>query len=357
MGTRIIKLPDVGEGVAEAEIVEWHVKVGESVLEDQLLAAVMTDKATVEIPSPVAGTVVALGGGGRQRPGGRRRAGPPGGRGRRQRGSGGRASRSDAAAGPPSRLSPRRPRRLNPRLPPAPAASVTRAPLGPPRPPGEKPIASPAVRRRAREAGVDLRQVRGTGPAGRIGHDRPRCLPARRAEGRNAGRPGRQHRGRDRQDHRPAPAHRPEDGRVEAPGRSFLLCRGGRRHRARGAARHPECREPPGSPAPDADAVPDAGAGQGGRRFSRDECALRRRGGDPRAARRRPYRHRHADAGGPHGARGPPLRGAQPVGLRRRGAAPGRGGARGQGDAAPSSPARPSPSPAWARSAASSPRR
>src|SRR6185436_1802634 len=62
MGTRIIKLPDVGEGVAEAEIVEWHVAVGQSVLEDQVLAAVMTDKATVEIPSPVAGTVVALGG-------------------------------------------------------------------------------------------------------------------------------------------------------------------------------------------------------------------------------------------------------------------------------------------------------
>src|SRR5713101_3085590 len=61
MGMRIIKLPDVGEGVAEAEIVEWHVEVGQSVLEDQLLAAVMTDKATVEIPSPVAGTVVALG--------------------------------------------------------------------------------------------------------------------------------------------------------------------------------------------------------------------------------------------------------------------------------------------------------
>src|SRR5437868_12595686 len=62
MGTRIVKLPDVGEGVAEAEIVEWHVAVGQSVLEDQVLAAVMTDKATVEIPSPVAGTVVALGG-------------------------------------------------------------------------------------------------------------------------------------------------------------------------------------------------------------------------------------------------------------------------------------------------------
>ena len=62
MGTRIVKLPDVGEGVAEAEIVEWHVAVGQSVLEDQVLAAVMTDKATVEIPSPVAGTVVALAG-------------------------------------------------------------------------------------------------------------------------------------------------------------------------------------------------------------------------------------------------------------------------------------------------------
>jgi 2-oxoisovalerate dehydrogenase E2 component (dihydrolipoyl transacylase) len=55
-----------------------------------------------------------------------------------------------------------------PTLPPAPAS---RAPIGPPRPPGEKPLASPAVRRRARDAGVDLRQVRGTGPTGRIGHD------------------------------------------------------------------------------------------------------------------------------------------------------------------------------------------
>ena len=62
MGTRIVKLPDVGEGVAEAEIVEWHVAVGDSVLEDQVLAAVMTDKATVEIPAPVAGKVLALGG-------------------------------------------------------------------------------------------------------------------------------------------------------------------------------------------------------------------------------------------------------------------------------------------------------
>ena len=63
MGARSIRMPDVGEGVAEAEIVEWSVKVGDLVREDQVVAAVMTDKATVEIPTPVAGTVLALGGG------------------------------------------------------------------------------------------------------------------------------------------------------------------------------------------------------------------------------------------------------------------------------------------------------
>ena len=62
MGVRSIKMPDVGEGVAEAEIVEWAVKVGDLVREDQVVAAVMTDKATVDIPTPVAGTVLALGG-------------------------------------------------------------------------------------------------------------------------------------------------------------------------------------------------------------------------------------------------------------------------------------------------------
>jgi 2-oxoisovalerate dehydrogenase E2 component (dihydrolipoyl transacylase) len=62
MGLRSIRMPDVGEGVAEAEIVEWHVAVGDLVREDQPIAAVMTDKATVEIPTPVSGTVVAIGG-------------------------------------------------------------------------------------------------------------------------------------------------------------------------------------------------------------------------------------------------------------------------------------------------------
>ena len=173
MGTRIVKLPDVGEGVAEAEIVEWHVEVGQSVLEDQILAAVMTDKATVEIPSPVAGKVLALGG---------------------EVGSvlavgaelvrlevAGEGS-AEVAAAPREAAPPAHPpaeRMTTP--PPAPKAAppppvetavpVARGTLGPPRAAGEKPIASPAVRRRAREAGVDLRQVRGSGPAGRISHE------------------------------------------------------------------------------------------------------------------------------------------------------------------------------------------
>ena len=61
MGEHVIKLPDVGEGVAEAELVEWHVKIGDLVREDTVLAAVMTDKATVEIPSPVEGEILWLG--------------------------------------------------------------------------------------------------------------------------------------------------------------------------------------------------------------------------------------------------------------------------------------------------------
>src|SRR5215212_7850221 len=56
------KLPDIGEGIAEAEIVAWHVKVGDEVAEDQQLADMMTDKATVEMESPVAGKVIELAG-------------------------------------------------------------------------------------------------------------------------------------------------------------------------------------------------------------------------------------------------------------------------------------------------------
>src|SRR5215467_12660009 len=60
MDSYLFKLPDLGEGTAEAEIVAWHVAVGDTVAEDQPLVDVLTDKATIEIPSPVAGTVVSL---------------------------------------------------------------------------------------------------------------------------------------------------------------------------------------------------------------------------------------------------------------------------------------------------------
>lgn len=62
MGTHVIKMPDIGEGIAQVELVEWFVKVGDIIAEDQVVADVMTDKATVEIPSPVSGKVLALGG-------------------------------------------------------------------------------------------------------------------------------------------------------------------------------------------------------------------------------------------------------------------------------------------------------
>jgi 2-oxoisovalerate dehydrogenase E2 component (dihydrolipoyl transacylase) len=170
MGTRIIKLPDVGEGVAEAEIVEWHVTIGQSVLEDQSLAAVMTDKATVEIPSPVAGTVVALAGEvGTVLAVGSELV-------RLEVAGAGNdevvATPKPAAAPEPKKPEPVAAKKDEPAKP-APRPEASRPPAMPliPRPAIAKPITSPAVRRRAREAGVDLRQVRGSGPAGRIGHD------------------------------------------------------------------------------------------------------------------------------------------------------------------------------------------
>jgi 2-oxoisovalerate dehydrogenase E2 component (dihydrolipoyl transacylase) len=171
MGVRSIKMPDVGEGVAEAEIVEWAVKVGDLVREDQVVAAVMTDKATVDIPTPVAGSVLALGGA----------VGDV-------LAVGSELIRIDAPGMPDSLLptaSKSRPQQEELLPPPsakpepAPASSAAavepppRPPVthtGAPRPLGEKPLAAPALRLKAREAGVDLRFVHGSGPAGRITH-------------------------------------------------------------------------------------------------------------------------------------------------------------------------------------------
>jgi 2-oxoisovalerate dehydrogenase E2 component (dihydrolipoyl transacylase) len=180
MGIRVIKLPDVGEGVAEAELVEWHVEIGQSVLEDQLLAAVMTDKATVEIPSPVAGTVLALGGevGGVIAVGAELVRLEVAGEGDREVAAAPREAAKPepvaASAPPPAPVQAAAPAPASspePAKPAKPLPPMARPSAGPPRPAGEKPIASPAVRRRARDAGVDLRQVHGSGPAGRINHD------------------------------------------------------------------------------------------------------------------------------------------------------------------------------------------
>ncbi|MGO7168211.1 dihydrolipoamide acetyltransferase family protein [Rhizobium leguminosarum] len=154
MGEFIIKMPDVGEGVAEAEIVEWHVKTGDPVREDMVIAAVMTDKATVEIPSPVNGIVTWLAG----EVGDRIAVKAPLVR---------IETAGDVDEAQPVRIS-QTPTTEAPRAeiakpaPPAPAAPVPTAT------PAEKPLAAPSVRLFARESGVDLRQVQATGPAGRI---------------------------------------------------------------------------------------------------------------------------------------------------------------------------------------------
>ncbi len=200
MGEFTIKLPDVGEGVAEAELVEWLVKEGANVREDEVLAAVMTDKATVEIPSPVEGKVIWLGG----KPGdvlavgsplvklavdgaGNAKAADTPGPAEKPAAAPKKAEKPTNGAHPPAEkpdikttVIPDAPKArsgtsgMEPQKVPdrraAPSGMTAAAAGGPPRKEGDKPLASPAVRARAAEAGVDLRRVRGTGPAGRISH-------------------------------------------------------------------------------------------------------------------------------------------------------------------------------------------
>lgn len=154
-GGYTFRLPDVGEGTAEAEIVAWHVKAGDTVEEDQPLVDVMTDKATVEITAPRAGRIAAIHGEpGKMLPVGSplavfEGAAPANSDGERP------APPSGAAALSPSESGADRP------APPAGAPAFYRSEA-------ERPLTSPAIRRRAREAGVDLTAVRGTGPEGRI---------------------------------------------------------------------------------------------------------------------------------------------------------------------------------------------
>lgn len=168
MGEFIIKMPDVGEGVAEAELVEWHVKPGDPVREDMILAAVMTDKATVEIPSPVNGTVLWLG----AEIGDTVAVKAPLVR-IQVVGEGGEADAVpmaetvtiEPAEQPVETLASAPAAEAKKPIQPA---LFTKAPV---QTLADKPLASPAIRLRAQDSGVDLRQVTGTGPAGRITHD------------------------------------------------------------------------------------------------------------------------------------------------------------------------------------------
>ncbi|MCZ2407130.1 MAG: 2-oxo acid dehydrogenase subunit E2 [Burkholderiales bacterium] len=177
MGIYVIRVPDIGEGIAEVELVSWHVQPGDRVSEDQHLADVMTDKATVEVPSPTHGKVLALGGS----PGQVMAVGAELVRLEVE----GEGNLKENAAPAPVQQAPEAPVSVAAVAPaaaapvaaaPAPAPAPLRpaaAPRGTPavvRKEGERPLASPAVRRRAQDMGVDLRYVHGSGPAGRIGH-------------------------------------------------------------------------------------------------------------------------------------------------------------------------------------------
>jgi len=141
-----LRLPDVGEGIAEGEIVRWLVAEGDRVAEDDLLVEVLTDKADVEIPSPVAGTLVRI----VAQPG---QVVPVGGV--------MAILEVSAEAGSPTGGPTERPAPNGPTGPTPPASS----PAG--RRGGDV-LAVPAVRRLARELGVEISYVRGTGPDGRV---------------------------------------------------------------------------------------------------------------------------------------------------------------------------------------------
>ena len=167
MGTFAFKMPDIGEGVVEGEVVEWMVAVGDMVKEDDPILSVMTDKATVEIPSPVDGKVLSIVG----------EAGDTLPVGVvciefEVDGEGNASAAEEAPAAEPEA-------KPEPKAEPAPAPKAAPAPAPKPEPvaapavqraAGTKALSSPAVRQRARQANIDLNLVAGSGPAGRISH-------------------------------------------------------------------------------------------------------------------------------------------------------------------------------------------
>ncbi|MGY8896946.1 MAG: dihydrolipoamide acetyltransferase family protein [Paraglaciecola sp.] len=186
MSNYLIEVPDIGEGIAEVELVEWSASVGQKIEEDDVICIVMTDKATVEIPSPVDGEItwqacepgdmIAVGaefvklqveGEGNYIEGQTSVTNVPETK---------HTSPSASDAVPKQAEKPREKTLTEARHEKSLAsnefqAAPTRHSSGAPRPEGEKPLASPAVRRRALEAGIKLNYVAGSGPAGLITHE------------------------------------------------------------------------------------------------------------------------------------------------------------------------------------------
>jgi len=181
MGIFAFKMPDIGEGVVEGEVVEWMVAVGDSVKEDDPILSVMTDKATVEIPSPVDGTVKSVVG----------EAGdilPVGVVCIEFEVDGDGNASADATPAPAKEKKEAKPEPVaetkakpEPAKTPAPVAAAPAVAKAA----GTKALASPAVRQRAREANITLDHVAGSGPGGRISHG---DLDAHIAGGSNANR-------------------------------------------------------------------------------------------------------------------------------------------------------------------------
>lgn len=177
MGKFTFKLPDIGEGITEAEIATWRVAVGDTVKEDQPLVDVLTEKAAVEIPSPYAGKVMEL-------------KGNPGdfvpvGSVMVVLEIAGEGAAEEPAAAPAAPAPAAKEKPAKPAAAPAPAATPAPAPAATPAPQtaaasapvplvprseAEKPLATPAVRQRARDLGIQLSYVPGSGPAGHITH-------------------------------------------------------------------------------------------------------------------------------------------------------------------------------------------
>ncbi len=147
MSRYVFKLPDLGEGAVDAEIVAWRVAAGEDVQEDQPLVEMLTQKATVEVPAPVAGRVLSITGN-----------------------TGDRIAvgaelavfETLASAAAPA------PALRDPPAATAPAVAAATPVATAPAPNRQRVATSPAIRRRAREAGIDLTSIAGSGPNGRI---------------------------------------------------------------------------------------------------------------------------------------------------------------------------------------------